>query len=369
MTRVTAAVLRHRSGRFQIESLELDEPREREVRVRIAGTGICHTDLSTRDQLLPFPLPAVLGHEGAGVVDAIGPGVTRVKPGDHVVLSFSSCGECEACQGARPSYCAKSAPLNFSGRRGNGGRGVFSDRAAQPVTGSFFGQSSFASQVIAGERNLVKIRADVPLELMGPLGCGLQTGAGAVLNVLRPAAASSIVVFGAGAVGMAAIMAARICGCTTIVAVDINDERLALARELGATHSVNAQREDLAAAIASISRAGLQYSIETTGHAALVRQAVEALRPGGSCVMLGTAARAAEVSLNLMFMLNGRSLRGVMEGDSVPEVFIPQLIELWRHGCFPFDRLVQFFDLAQIEQAVEAVEQGRVIKAILRPSA
>ena len=365
MSSITAAVLREIRGTFSLETLTLAEPADDEVRVRLAGTGICHTDLNIRDGGLPFPLPAILGHEGAGIVEAVGANVTHVQPGDAVVLSFAACGHCDACRHARPPYCDDGHTLNFSGQRSGGSAYAAPD--GSPVSGRFFGQSSFATHTLAHHSCVVRVAGDLPIATLGPLGCGLQTGAGAVLNVLQPQAGSSIAVFGVGAVGMAAVMAARIAGCTTIIAVDRNRERLQLALELGATHGIDATSERPGRRIAELSGGGVHYSVECSGVPEVLAQAVRVLRIGGSCAMLGLPAAAAEVSLPMLHLLNGRSVRGVMEGDSDPARFIPQLIDYWRQGRFPFERLVQSFPLREINEAIAAVERGGVIKAILVP--
>jgi aryl-alcohol dehydrogenase len=364
----TAALLREPKGKFTIEAVQLDEPAAGEVLVRIAGTGICHTDLSARSQYFPFPLPAILGHEGAGVVEKVGSGVRKVRPGDHVVLTLGTCGECPECRAAQAMYCANILPLNLAAVRLDTGAGVCRTKGGEKVSGLFFSQSSFAAHALAREGNVVKIPNDVPLELMGPLACGMQTGAGAVMNVLKPAASSSLAVFGAGSVGMAAIMAAKIVGCGKIIAVDLNDERLALARELGATHSVNAKAQSPVTAIQEITGDGVHYSIECTSIPAVLRQSVDALRKTGTCVILGAPPFGTEVSLDVNTLLQGgRSVRGSIEGDSNPDVFIPQLIEFWRSGVFPFDRLVKFYPLQEINQAIADTESGAVLKPVLRP--
>src|SRR5438309_488089 len=237
MVDVVAAVVKAKGEPFKIEQVQLDEPRADEVLVKVVGTGVCHTDLICRDQWYPVPLPAVLGHEGSGVVEAVGSAVTKVQPGDHVVLSFVSCGECVACKEGAPAYCGGLYDLNFSGLRPDKTTALSS--GGSPVHGHFFGQSSFATYALAYERNVVKVDRTAPLELLGPLGCGIQTGAGAVLNSLHPDAGSSIVVFGVGSVGLAAVMAAHVAGCTTIVAVDLKPSRLEAAKRVGATHVID----------------------------------------------------------------------------------------------------------------------------------
>src|SRR5262245_31404181 len=204
---IRAAVATAKSEPFAIEALEIDDPRDDEVLVRMVGVGICHTDLIVRDQYYPTPLPAVLGHEGAGVVERVGARVTKVQPGDHVVLSYLSCGTCPNCQRGQMFYCPQLFALNFGGGRLDGSKAL--RRRDSAISSHFFGQSSFATRAIANQRNAVKVSPDAPLHLLGPLGCGIQTGAGAVMNSLNPRAGSSIAVFGAGAVGTSAIMAAR----------------------------------------------------------------------------------------------------------------------------------------------------------------
>ena len=233
--KIRAAVLPAPHSSFAIEELELDEPRSNEVLVRIVATGICHTDLSVVEQDLPAPTPIVLGHEGAGVVERVGSDVRHVAPGDHVVLTFPSCGTCAKCVAGRAYFCEQILALALAGVRTDGSPTV---RASDhPVCGCFFGQSSFATHALAYARNTVKVPREAPLEMLAPLGCGIQTGAGTVLNVLKPGGSDTIAVFGCGAVGLAAVMAAHLSGCRTIIAVDRVDSRLELARDLGATHT------------------------------------------------------------------------------------------------------------------------------------
>jgi len=367
MPTIEAAVVREKSGPFVIETISLDAPRPNEVLIRIVGVGMCHTDLVVRDQYFPTPLPAVLGHEGAGVVEQIGSAVTKVGIGDHVVLSYASCGVCVNCQRGLLGYCTDLYGRNFSGARPDGSNPCC-DKHGATVSGYFFAQSSFGQYALATERNVVKIPKDVPVEIMGPLGCGIQTGAGAVINALKPGAGTSIAVFGAGSVGLSAIMAARVVGCTTIVAVDLNTQRLHLAEELGATHTLNGAAQDVVASIRDLTGGeGVQYALECTGLPAVVRQAVDSLRLTGICGTIGVSPLGTEFTLDMNAVLFGRTVRGVIEGDSVPDIFIPQLVELWRQGRFPFDKLIKFFPLSQIEEAAHASEKGNVLKAVMLP--
>jgi aryl-alcohol dehydrogenase len=349
-----------------VEQITLEEPRDDEVLIRIHGVGVCHTDIVVRDQYFPTPLPAVLGHEGSGVVEKVGCAVTSVAPGDHVVLSYASCGVCENCRRGLYPYCPDLYGRNFSGGRPDGSSPCCSVEGER-LSGYFFAQSSFAELAIAPERTVVKIRKDVPLELMGPLGCGIQTGAGAVLNALKPAAGSTIAVFGAGSVGLAAVLAARLAGCATIMAVDVNKSRLKVAQECGATHVVDASDNDAVEAIRKVTGEGVQYSLECTGLPAVARQAVDSLRLTGVCGLIGVSPLGTEFALDMNGVLFGRTVRGIIEGDSIPQVFIPQLVDLFHAGRFPFDRLIRVYPFAQINDAVRDSEAGEVIKAVLRP--
>jgi aryl-alcohol dehydrogenase len=363
--KIKAAVVREKSGPFKIEEIELDEPREDEVLVRVVGCGICHTDLVARDQHQPAPLPAVFGHEGSGVVEKVGTRVSKVKPGDHVVLSYLSCGVCSSCKKGAPAYCSDFLKVNFSAERGDGSPTMHKN--GETIHGVFFGQSSFATHALAMERNVVKVRRDVPLEVLGPLGCGFQTGAGGVINALKPGAGSSIAVFGAGSVGMSAILGAVVCGCTPIIAVDVKSNRLKIAQEFGATHTINPDQTDPITEIKRITGAGVKYSLECVGIPKVLRQAVDALATTGVCGLIGVAPVGMEVTLDMHSILNGRTVRGIVQGDSIPDIFIPQLIELYKQGRYPFDRMIKFYPLDQINQAAEHSEKGKVLKAVLRP--
>ena len=286
---ITAAIVREK-GSFELGAALLEPPRADEVLVRIVATGLCHTDLVVRDQVYPVPLPIVLGHEGAGIVEAVGSAVTKVGPGDHVALSFLHCGQCRPCLDGSPASCANFNDINFAGQRPDGSHALSLANGGATLHDRFFAQSSFATFAIAHEANTVKVRDDAPLELLGPLGCGIQTGAGTVLRALRVGAGASFAVTGAGAVGLSAVMAARAAGATTIIAVDVLPARLDLARELGATH-VDQRREDRCRRRdpADHRRRGVDYALDTTGLPALIEQGVEALRQRGTAAILGAS--------------------------------------------------------------------------------
>lgn len=363
---ITTAVVREQGGDFLIEPASIGAPGPREVLVRVVATGVCHTDMIIRDQYYPSPLPAVLGHEGSGVVEAVGAEVRSVAPGDHVVMTFMSCGYCGQCDQGHPAHCENFFGLNFGGGRGDGSTATC-DAHGGVLHDHFFGQSSFGSFAVAHERNVVKVSRDAPLELLGPLGCGIMTGAGAVLNALKVEAGSSFAAFGSGAVGLSAVMAARVAGATTIIAVDVTPSRLALAKELGATHVVNSREVDVVATIKQITGGGVHYTLESSGRPEVLRQAIDALAIRGSCGIVGAPRLGTEASFDVNdVMVPGKRIIGIVEGDSVPQVFIPRLVDLYLQGRFPFDRLVGFYDFAQINEAIADSESGKTIKPILR---
>lgn len=361
----TAAIVEKKGGEFILDQVELEEPREGEVLVKIVSAGICHTDLTVRDQYYPTPLPAVLGHEGAGIIEKVGSGIQGLAPGDKVVLSFAYCGFCPSCLTGHQAYCPSLFPLNFGGRRADGSSPV--SRNGEPLNAVFFGQSSFATYAIASQNNCVKVAADAPLELLGPLGCGIQTGAGTVLNALQPEPGSSIAIFGVGSVGLSAVMAARLSGCLRIIAVDQRASRLELARELGATDVIDATSTDALEAIRAMTGGGVDYAMDTTAIPQVLRQAVDCTHNRGECAVVGGAPLGTEFTLDMNTMLFGRKLRGVVEGSSTPQVFIPKLIALQKAGLFPFERLCTVYDFDRINEAVEDTERtGKAIKAVLR---
>lgn len=362
---ITAAVVRRKGGPFVIETLRLDAPRDDEVRVRIVATGMCHTDLVIRDQVYPVPLPIVLGHEGAGVVEAVGRGVRKVAPGDHVVLSYMSCGHCAPCGRGEPAYCTLGHPLSFGGSREDGS--VSSHDAAGPVHDHFFGQSSFGTYALAHERNVVRVPKTAPLEMLGPLGCGLQTGAGAVLNALKVAPGSSLAVIGTGSVGLSAIMAARIAGAGRIIAVDLVPARLALARELGATDTVDPSDGKMVAAIRDLTGGGVDYALDTTGSPKVLRDTIDALGIRGTCGFVGAAPIGTEASFDMGAVMSpGKTIRGIIQGDSVPDIFIPRLVEFHAQGRFPLEKLIRFYPFDAINEAAADSERGVTIKPVLR---
>lgn len=359
---VTAAVMRAINSPLAIETLELAEPRPDEVLIRVVATGVCHTDIAlTHGHPLPLPQPFVLGHEGAGVIEQVGSAVGDLRAGDHVVMSFDHCGACSHCQDGAPSYCDRFI-VNFSGSRLDGS-GTLS-RDGEKVFANFFGQSSFATHAIANRRSVVKVAKDVALDLLGPLACGIQTGAGAVINALQVRVGDSIAIFGAGAVGLSALMAARVLGATQLVVVDLHADRLALAQELGATHVVNAGSGDVSRELAQISPGGFRFSLDASGAPPALAVAMSCIGTRGVCGIVGGGP---PVMLNTPHLMQGgRTIRGIGMGDAVPALLIPKLIELYRQGRFPFDRLVRFYPLDQINAAFADSQSGETVKPIIR---
>lgn len=366
MTTTTAAVVESGGAEFTLSSVELSDPQQGEVRVRLVAAGLCHTDLGVASGALPFPLPGVLGHEGAGIVEAVGPGVSRVEIGDHVLLSFTSCGYCGNCRDGHPAYCATWLPLNLiGGARADGTSPITRD--GHDIGGHFFGQSSFAAHAIVDARSVVVVDPSAPLEILAPLGCGVQTGAGAVWNVLEPRPGHTIMVTGAGAVGLSAIMAATLTPASKIIAVDRVPGRLSLARELGATHVINATETDTATALAEITGgAGVDGAIETTGNTAVLRTVVDSLAPRGTAVIVGAPAFGTEVALDVNAMIPGRTVVGLTLGDSETQTLIPVLVDLVLSGRMPLQRLITHYNFDDINTAVADMTSGAAIKPVLR---
>jgi aryl-alcohol dehydrogenase len=363
--RIRAALAPERGARFRLETLELAEPGPDEVIVRVAASGVCQTDVHARDDYFGIPFPAVFGHEGAGVVERIGAAVEHVAPGERVVMVSPACGTCTACARKLPGYCASARRIKFGGRLRDGR--IALTRAGETVSGGFFQQSSFATHALATQGNVVKLPDDLPFEVAAAIACGVNTGAGAVLNALRPEPGSGFAVFGAGAVGLAALMAARIAGCTTLIAVDLHESRLALARELGATVCINAAAADPVAHIREATQGkGVQYSLEAAGDPKALRQAVNVLAPLGVCCLVGSARAGVEAALEMPVLQHGRTVRGCIQGDAPPHAFFPQLFAHYRAGRLPVDRLIRHYDFADINAALDDAVSGRTVKAVLR---
>ncbi len=360
--KITAALSPRPQSPFEIAEVELDEPRADEVLVQIQAVGVCHSDLTMKAVWPAEISPIVLGHEGAGVVTAVGANVTATSPGDHVLLSYNSCGSCPECARGHRPYCRNFRSHNGIGTRVDGSPTM--RRGDAPVYGSYFGQSSFASYAIAYESNLVVVDDELDLIAAAPLGCGIQTGAGAVLNVLEPPPGASLAVFGAGAVGLSALMAARACGVSRIIAVDPVAGRRRLAAELGASATLDPSSDDVVEAIRRLTDAGATHAIDTTAKGAVINQAIQGLAPRGTLALLGIGI--PEFAMDVQSVISGgKTIRGVIEGDAVPQEFIPRLIALHSDGRLPIEKLVRTYRFEEIDTAFADAASGETIKPVL----
>lgn len=365
---IIAAVTECKGADFKIQSLKIRQPQADEVLVKVIATGMCHTDLIIRDQYYPVPLPAVLGHEGAGIIEAIGPQVKHLAVGDHVVLSYGYCGVCSQCLAGNLTYCEEFFARNFSGADQHGCHAICTHDHVG-VNDHFFAQSSFANYSISRESNAVKVPKDAPIELLGPLGCGIQTGAGAAINALKVTPGSSFVTWGAGAVGLSALLAARVCGAITIIAIDIVESRLELAKELGATHIINSKTQNAIEVIKEITHGGCNFALESTGRPEILKSGVDALGTLGKIAVVGAPPLGvnAEFDVNDL-LLGGKTIMGVVEGNCNSKTFIPELVKLYQQGRFPFDKLIKFYSLEEINQAALDSEKGITLKPVIRIS-
>lgn len=365
MTEIRAAVFRDQSLKPSIENLTLTGPGDGEVLVRIVAAGVCHTDLMIAGPHGWAPRPVVLGHEGAGIIEAIGDGVANLAIGDHVVMTFSSCGHCPSCLEAEPAYCTTAD--HFACRRPDGSHYLAGEDG--PVHGDFFNQSSFATYALGKQRGIVKVRKDAPLKNLGPLSCGMQTGAGAILNVFKMRPGQTLVVFGTGSLGLAAVMAAKIAGAARIIAVDIHENRLQLAKELGADEIIQASHSQngnpVSEAIFKHLAHGADFTLDTTGVKSVMRDAIDTLSHRGTFGFVAPPEDGSELSIPMQHLMKGRKIVGIIEGNSNPDIFIPQLVDFYMDGKFPFDRLIQFYPFDDIEQAFHDSHAGTTVKPVL----
>jgi aryl-alcohol dehydrogenase len=357
---ITAAIVRTPEGPFTLESVELDDLRADEVLVRIVAAGVCHTDLEMQHVV---PMPAVVGHEAAGVVEEKGANVDYVDVGDRVIISWPACGKCPRCISGRRDICDNLFPLLFSGRRLDGSHTIKLE--GKWVSGAFFQQSSFATYSIAPADSLIRVQDDTPWELLAALPCGVMTGAGSVINALQVGVRDDLLVFGVGGVGMSAVMAGRLVGADPIIAVDVNVDRLALALELGATHAVNAATEDVVARVGEIAPGGVRFAFDASGAPASWTSALLSIGGGG---VFGVAAppRGAGFGVDPNVMLSKAArIQFILAGAATPRIFLPKLMKWYRQGRFPVDRLTKTFAFEDINTAFAESQAGRVIKPVL----
>lgn len=358
--KITAAITKEKNMLYEMTEVELKEPQADEILVKIKAVGVCHTDEAGRSGELPFRFPVVLGHEGAGIVEKVGSGVSEFQTGDTVCLTYASCGTCVPCMSGKPYACERMNDINFFGVYADGQNRLSWN--GQKVS-SFFSQSSFAGYALVNKKSAVRIPPEIDFAVAAPFGCGIQTGAGIVLNSLKPAFGSSLVVGGCGTVGLSAIMAAKLCGCSKIIAVGGNPDSLKLALELGATDAVNRKEvEDLTGTIRSLTEYGVDFAVDTSGNERMIASLLNSLTFTGSIAIAGGGFRLTIGSFDLC----ARTIKGVSEGDSNPQIFIPQLIKAYQQGNFPVDRLIQCYPFEQINKASQDSSQGKCIKAVLR---
>jgi aryl-alcohol dehydrogenase len=362
--KTVAAVSREGNPAPVLETLDLEDPRPGEVLVRVVATGVCHTDVRVHGGMGPgTPRPIVLGHEGAGIVEKLGAGVTSLAVGDHIVLSGASCGDCPSCRRNSPIHCVQMMPRNFGGSRMDGSSAL--SQNGTRIHAQFFGQSSFSQFALANERSAVKVPKDIPLEILGPLGCGVITGTGAVINSLKVGAGDSIAVFGVGGVGLSAIMAARLVGASRIVAVDVLPARLALARELGATDTLDSSGGDVTKALRELVPGGVNFTLNTTSIPSIFTQALDCLAVQGTAGFV-TSPRGEWAPQMFPILAGAKRLQGIVGGDAAPQFFIPLLIDYYRQGRLPFDRLIRFYRFDEIATAFQDMQRGETIKPVLR---
>ncbi|MCV7287859.1 NAD(P)-dependent alcohol dehydrogenase [Mycolicibacterium wolinskyi] len=366
MIATTAAVSRAGASGFVVEELSVETPRADEVIVRFLAAGLCRTDLEVAAGRLPTPLPVVSGHEGAGVVEYVGSGVEGFAVGDRVIAGFNFCGCCANCRGGMPAYCPDHFALNFGAQRADGSVGL-SDQNGRPVHDHFFGQSSFAGLSLCRPSGLVRVNEDIPASVLAPLGCGVSTGVGAVWNVLKAEPGVTLLVIGAGAVGLSAVMAAVASGAGRIIVADRHTARLDLAVQLGATDVVDVNTSPPVDAVMELTGgAGVGLALESTGSPESMTAAVGALAPLGRAAILGIAPPQAQFRTDAFELLLGRSVMGSVIGHQAPAVLIPRILRLYRQGRFPIERLTTLYPLESINDAVADVEAGVTVKAVLQ---
>ncbi|MBX5467057.1 MAG: NAD(P)-dependent alcohol dehydrogenase [Firmicutes bacterium] len=350
-----------------MEPLELEEPRPDEVLVKIEAVGVCPTDIGARDGRLPVSFPIILGHEGAGRVVQVGKEIRTIAAGDAVLVTPDACGRCDRCRQGQTTYCDNLFAYTFAGVRPDGSPRA--RKGAVPVRAAFFGQSSFASYVLATERNLLRVPGDAPLQWLAGLVCGAQTGAGAVWNAMPVTVGTALAVFGVGTVGLSAVIAAKLAGADPIIAVDRVSSRLRLAQELGATYAIDLGRVSYPVdRIIRWTDGGCQVALDTTGSPQVIRLAVESLATRGVCGIV--TGKGGEICLPPSALLDkGRMIRGIMGGDATGSLLLKKLVGLFSEGKFPIDRLVKHYPFAEINRAIAAMQAGEVIKPVLLFSA
>lgn len=364
--KIKAAVLNRSDSDLNLEEVVLDDPKSNEVLIKTVASGICHSDIEFQNGGFPIQMPVILGHEGAGIIEKVGRNVTDFKKGDHVVVGFAYDGNCRFCRNGLPGSCVNFNKLNTCGGPMLDGTYRLHKQDGQDI-GVFFGQSSFGDHIVANVNNLVKVPNDLDLRLAGPLGCGYMTGAGTVLNAIKPEVNSNLAVLGTGSVGLAAIMGAAVSNCKHVIAIDKNNMRLKISRDFGATETINNTQENIIDKINEIvGSEGLNYVIDTTGEPEVMKQGLTALTIKGQFAVVAMGTKTIkELSPMIDILAASKSISGIIEGDSVPQEFIPEMIDLYHAGRFPIDKIVKFYKPEEINQAIKASVEGSTIKPII----
>jgi Zn-dependent alcohol dehydrogenase len=344
MDTVKAAIMYEPNTPLKVEEVTLDEPQVNEVLVKMVTTGTCHSDLHFMKGEMPQPVPIVMGHEGAGIVEKVGPGVTTLQPGDHVIMMVSfSCGKCRYCAEGRPTLCVENMSIvQFATLPGGGIRLHKGDQELHHI----FGLASFAEYAVVHERSCVKVRDDAPFEVVCLLGCGISSGIGAAINTTGMAPGESIVIYGCG--GML-------------------DQKLDLAKELGADFVINASREEPMGKIMEITGGGADYALECIGNTDVMAQAFGSIHNGGKCIIVGMAPLGTSLSIQTYEFLLGKNLIGCMQGDIVAQVHIPRYVDLYMDGKLPIDKMItRSYTLDEINEAFMALDKGEVIRSVIK---
>jgi S-(hydroxymethyl)glutathione dehydrogenase/alcohol dehydrogenase len=359
-----AAVLYEVNTPLKLEDVTLDDPQENEILVKLEATGVCHSDLHYIKGDLPLPVPFVPGHEGAGIVEKVGPCVTTVKPGDHVILMVAiSCGKCSYCLSGRPTLCVENLPIQMMATLPGGG--VRLHKGEQAIN-HLFGLACFAEKVVVHERSAVKIREDAPWDVVCLLGCAVSTGIGAAINTTKAKPGESIAIFGCGGVGMSAVIGAKLVGAK-VIAIDTLDSKLKKAKELGADYVINASQDDPQVKITEILGGGADYAIECIGKVDVIAQALNCIRIGGLLIIVGMPPLVDMLTIPPFQFLMGKTITGSMQGDIVAPVDIPRYVDLFMEGKLPIDKLItRTYKLDQINEAFEALKKGEVIRSVIK---